>query len=88
MAIYTNPRTGEQVEVSRRPSVLFAFLFIVALGLIVWFLIPRDHGWIAVHPAPTQSTTAPAPPAPAGSVSGATATPETAPPPAQPPAQP
>lgn len=66
-----DPETGRVIR-SRRPSVLFAIVFILAVGLIVWLMIPRDHASIVINPAPQPTSGEPAQPAPPGSVSGAT----------------
>jgi hypothetical protein len=83
MPEYIDRDTGERVVIrSRRPSITFAVLFVFALGLIVWLMIPANHGWVSFNTPPPVATT-PLPKAPAGSVSGAAsvpATPQTAPP--------
>lgn len=73
MATRMDPRMGGEFIVRRRPHVATILLFIIVLGLVVWFVIPRNHAWISITSAPEQ-TSAPAGPAtPAGSVSGAAA---------------
>jgi hypothetical protein len=70
MPQYIDRDTGERVVIRhRRPSIMLAVLFVFALGLIVWLMIPASHGWISFN-APSTITT-PLPKAPAGSVSGA-----------------
>lgn len=84
MPEYIDQDTGERVIVRRRrPSITLAVLFVFALGLIVWWMIPANHGSISFN-APSTVTT-PLPKAPAGSVSGAASEVEpSAPQPAQP----
>lgn len=70
MPEYIDQDTGERVIVRRRrPSIALAILFVFALGLIVWWMIPANHGWISFNTPSTVTT--PLPKAPAGSVSGA-----------------
>jgi hypothetical protein len=64
-------RNADRVVVrNRRPSFAMAVLFVFAIGLIVWLMIPANHGWISFN-TPTPTTTTPLAKAPAGSVSGA-----------------
>ena len=70
MPEYIDRDKGERIVVRRRrPSITLAVLFVFALGLIVWLMIPANHGWISFN-APSTVTT-PLPKASAGSVSGA-----------------
>lgn len=70
MPEYVDRDTAERIIVRpRRPSIMLAILFVFALGLIVWLMIPANHGWISFN-APSTVVT-PLPKAPAGSVSGA-----------------
>jgi len=52
-------------------------LFIVAVALMVWFMIPHDHMSIVVNPAQPSLSGHAAPQAPPGSVSGASTTTQT-----------
>ncbi len=70
MTKYVDPATGERVvPVSRRPSLLLTFLFVIIVGLVVWVLIPKNHASISFSPTPA-SENVPLEKAPAGSVSG------------------
>jgi len=71
MAEYIDEDTGRRVVVrSRRPSIMMSILFVFAVGLIVWLMIPANHGWISFN-APQPVATTPLAKAPPGSVSGA-----------------
>jgi hypothetical protein len=79
MPQYIDRDTGERVVIRHsRPSITLAVLFVFALGLIVWLMIPANHGWVSFN-APSTITT-PLPKAPAGSVSGAASQVESNPP--------
>ena len=78
MATYTDPETGE-IRRSRRHTWTFAILFIVAIALMVWLMTPRNSMSIVVNPAQPPLSGQAAPPAPPGSVSGASTRTQTTP---------